>query len=244
MTRARYKTDEVGESAGCDAADAWAEHGFLKAVLIEPDDGMRAAKLVGQGNEALQRPAFVGTAGTGVDDDAAMRFTAKCREIWRGDLLRQGGLRQTDEQCLGDAPILLRSGIGLRQKYAMMQQCAEMTTGHMRADAMTRAAEPGEQMGDIALVVAEQTCARPQGADMFDVCGESGGMTPGAVEVGGDELMHLNLRTGDAVERCGGRSGGDDDAPVGMLFGKLLDDGQEHDVVAQLVHFKDEQRHG
>jgi len=243
MARACEMPDEVMQAAWSHAADARGEHFLAGFVLIEPKYGMRVLELVGEGDETLQRPAFVSSAGSRMDGDGSMAFASEGGEVWRGDGIGQRGMTEAREHGLGDAPVLPRGGVGLDQGFAMMEQKAQPALRHMRSDAERGSAEAGDEVGGVALVIAEEAGVRLQGACDAQKAGETRGVFPGGVEVLCVKGKQPRRRTCDFIQRRGCRAGHDGDAPVREVCGKLLDKRKEDDVVAKLVHFEDQQIH-
>lgn len=243
MTRACEQADEVMQATWSHAADARGERFFAGVVLIKPKHGIRVRELVGEGDETLQRPAFVGAAGSCMDGDGAVVFASEGGEVGCGDGIGQRGLTHAREHGLGDAPVLPGGGVGFDQRFAMMEQKAQPALRHMRSYAVRGSAEACEQVGGVALVVAEEADGRLHGSCDTQKAGETRGVFPGGVEVLRGKGEQAHLRAGDFIQRRGGGAGGNGDAPVWKARGELLDKRQEDDVVAKLVHFEDQQIH-
>ena len=241
-----HERNESGEVRRFFTPDLGTQALFDLRVLGDPHDRMVLNESVGECDIAIQGPALVVSTRSGMNENAAGRIHAELTEIRRRGMSWEG--RKADlqilKQCLGDLPVLRGDRIVQGDRDPMSDEPARDPICQLGANDGSGTASARHDEGGIALIICDQAgvgTQSPKDAANLQQCKRT---SPGLIECAGLKGQRFDFRAGDAVERfCDGTSG---DGDFGPWHGadERLNGGKKDDVIAELIHLKDEQLGG
>lgn len=206
-------------------------------TLNNPTHHMRFREPICQLDEVPHRPALILPARAGMNHDRARFIAAKRAQIRRRHDLWQCKLHS------GNPPIMRSHRHARIHRCAMSQQAIQLHMRRLRAEATRGPAQSRQQMRHVSLIVSEQADLRLQSTKLRRHPHQTPRLTPCAIEFRCFHHAQLDLRAADLIQARGHRTRKHHDVPIRMCCRERLHDGQEHDVVAELVYFENEQRH-
>jgi hypothetical protein len=142
---------------------------------------------------------------------------------------------EVGDECGGDGPIPTGDAPARGEGDFVRKGTAETDAEAGGADARATAHEAGEAVGDARLVVADEAGVEAAGAEKRGPADEFPGSAPGEFQFVGCGGEEIGARDVGAVE-IGDVGGGDErEVPRGPQAAQGLDDGEEDEVVAEVV---------
>lgn len=219
---------------------------FDVRVLGDPHDWMMLNESVGECDIAIQGPALVVSTRSGMNENAAGRIHVELTEIRRRGPIWEG--RNADlevlKQRLGDLPVLRGDRIVQGDRDAMPDEPARDSICQLGTNDGSGTASACHDEGRIALIIRDQTGVRTQGPKDSANLQQRNRTSPGLIECAGLKGQGFDFRAGDAVERFCDGTGGDGDFCPWHGADERLNGGKKDDVIAELIHLKDEQLRG
>lgn len=234
---------ETGKRGGFDLSHPVAECGLLFGSLNNPGSGIGFGQMIGKPHIAVQWPALVVAAGTGVNDDLGLRCSGDHgREVGRWGMVRNFETEMLSEG-LQQGPVLMGDQSAQIQWDTMLCQSIGGQPRIVRADDAFSTAGGGEQMGDIALIIPQKDGVGFHRAPFGSELQQTPGAFPGTVEFGSGTGEELHARCALLVDLAQTRAGGHDDAGFRQGAAQMLHHRQEDNIVAELVDLGNEDRH-